>query len=197
MNAVKTKNPVRTVDITLTALFTALIILAGTVLKIPLPPPMPALSTQFFFCAMAGILLGKKLGTLSVLLYVLLGLMGLPVFTTGGGPSYVLMPSFGYLVGFIGAAFIAGLVREKCELLPSGLKIWHLFLGCLGGLAFTYLCGVTHLYFIKNFYTHDNMSLLKAIQVGMLIFVAQDSIWCVVAALIGRRLLKVKKSFEK
>jgi biotin transport system substrate-specific component len=53
-------------------------------------------------------MLGSKLGALSQLIYVVLGLIGIPVFTKGGGLSYIFEPSFGYLIGFILAACIIG-----------------------------------------------------------------------------------------
>ena len=193
----KINSAMRTVDMTLAALFTALIALAGTVLKIHLPPPAPDVSMQFCFCALAGVLLGAKLGGLSVLLYVALGLAGLPVFTQGGGPAYVLTPSFGYLIGFLFAAVLIGFVRERCEKLTGGLKIRHLLFGCIGGLLIVYLCGVGHMFLIKNFYLHDGLSPWAAVQAGMLIFVAQDSLWCLFVAVVGGRLLKIKRSLAR
>ncbi|MFQ7171426.1 MAG: biotin transporter BioY [Thomasclavelia ramosa] len=47
---------------------------------------------------LAGILLGSKLGALAVLLYVVIGLLGLPIFAAGGGLAYIVRPSFGYLI---------------------------------------------------------------------------------------------------
>jgi len=76
----KTKNMI------LAALFAALTA-AGALIRIPLGPA--PITLQFFFTALAGILLGPYLGALSQLMYVLLGLAGLPVFTAGGGPSYI------------------------------------------------------------------------------------------------------------
>ena len=187
----------RTLDLTMTALFTALIALGGTILKIPLPPPMPAVSTQFLFSALAGLLLGKRLGTLSAALYVVLGLIGLPIFTSGGGIGYVVMPSFGYLIGFIGNAFLVGLIREHGEKRPGGLKLWHLLFGCLLGILFVYLCGVTHMYLIYNFYIHSPMSVFAAIQAGMLVFITPDLIWCIFVACIGKHLLRLKRSIVK
>ncbi len=82
----------------LTALFAALTAV-GAFLKIPIPPV--AITLQTLFMVLAGLLLGAKYGALSQLVYVALGLVGLPIFTQGGGFSYVLMPSFGFLLGLI------------------------------------------------------------------------------------------------
>ena len=123
----------------------------GHRVKIHLPPPRRTSAYWFCFCALAGVLLGAKLGGLSVLLYVALGLAGLPVFYPGGGPAYVLTPSFGYLIGFLFAAVLIGFVRERCEKLTGGLKIRHLLFGCIGGLLIVYLCGVGHMFSHQKF----------------------------------------------
>ena len=64
---------------------------------------------------LSGILLGKNYGSLSVTVYVLLGLLGLPVFSSGGGIHYVLNPSFGYITGFVLCSFIIGHLVHKKE----------------------------------------------------------------------------------
>ena len=69
----------------LSALFAALTAI-GAFIRLPAGPT--SITLQFLFSALAGILLGVKWGTVSQLLYVGLGLLGLPVFTMGGGISY-------------------------------------------------------------------------------------------------------------
>ena len=82
----------------LSALFAALTAV-GAFIRLPAGPT--SITLQIFFSALAGILLGVKWGAVSQLLYVGLGLLGLPVFTMGGGLSYLLQPSFGFLLGLI------------------------------------------------------------------------------------------------
>lgn len=81
------------------AIFTALIAI-GAFIQIPVPY-MDYFTLQFFFVLLAGILLGSKLGGLAVLLYVVIGLLGIPIFAAGGSLAYIVRPSFGYLLGFI------------------------------------------------------------------------------------------------
>ena len=100
-------------DIILTALFAALTAI-GAFLKIPFP--LAAITMQSFFTAMAAILLGRKYGALSQGVYVLIGLVGIPIFALGGGFSYVFQPTFGFLLGLIPAAWVIGaLCRATCS----------------------------------------------------------------------------------
>ena len=86
-------------DLTLGGLFTALIGV-GAFLKITIPvQPVPMHFTlQFFFVLLAALLLGSKRAFASVLTYLVIGLCGIPVFATGGGPAYLLKPTFGFLI---------------------------------------------------------------------------------------------------
>ena len=83
----------KTRDIVLTALFAALTAI-GAFIRIP--TPWSSFTLEIFFVCMAGILLGAKLGALSQAIYIALGLIGLPNFTSGGGPGYEFQPTFGY-----------------------------------------------------------------------------------------------------
>ena len=76
--------------------FLAALTAIGAFLKIPIG--ITSITLQFMFTAMAGILLGAKDGSISQIVYILIGLIGFPVFTMGGGFSYVLQPSFGFLL---------------------------------------------------------------------------------------------------
>ena len=107
----------------LAALFAALTAV-GSLIKIP--TPISSFSPLFFFTAISAILLGPKYGALSQLIYVLLGLSGLPIFTTGGGLTYVLTPTFGFLIGLVPAAIVIGLLIRRL-----GNGFWALCLSCL------------------------------------------------------------------
>ena len=93
-----------------TALLAALTAI-GAFIKIPLG--VSSITLQFFFTAMAGCLLGPMWGAVSQGVYVLLGLVGLPIFTLGGGFGYVLQPTFGFLLGLIPSAWVMGLITKK------------------------------------------------------------------------------------
>ena len=98
------------INLTYTAMFTTLIA-AGAFIKIPVP--VVPFTLQFLFTMLAGLLLGGKGGALSVALYMILGLAGLPIFAEGGGLWYLLKPSFGYIIGFCLASYVTGKMVEK------------------------------------------------------------------------------------
>ena len=100
----------KTLMLVLTALFAALTAI-GAFFKIPFA--LAAISLQFLFTAMAGILLGAGYGALSQGVYVLIGLVGVPIFALGGGFSYVLQPTFGFLLGLIPSAFVIGKLAKR------------------------------------------------------------------------------------
>lgn len=93
----------------LTPLFTALIIV-GTFIKVPIPPVPITLQTLFVF--LIGLLLPVKAALASVLLYFILGIIGLPVFAAGGGLAIFLGPTGGYMWGWVLAVLIASLILK-------------------------------------------------------------------------------------
>ena len=82
-------------EVALTLVF-ALLITIGAFIKVDIPLPAYTMhfTLQWFFVMMAGFLLGAKHGAFSVEIYVLIGLIGVPVFATGGGFLYILKPGF-------------------------------------------------------------------------------------------------------
>jgi len=150
---------------------------AGAFIVIPLPP-VP-ITAQTFFMNVAAVLLGGTLGALSQLIYVLLGVIGLPVFAGGkAGLGVLFGPTGGYLAGFIIAAFIIGTVdRLKTN---TGM-LWHVF-SMLIGMVVIYLTGVSWLSIAAK------MSFQKALAVGALPFIPGDLLKIALAALVSFRL---------
>ena len=131
----KTTTLGKTRALLLCALFAALIA-AGAFIRIPVP--VLPFTLQTLFVLLAGLLLGPRWGALSVIAYVAIGLVGIPIFTQGGGPQYVFQPSFGYLLAFIPGAYLTGwLARRGAPTLP------RLLLACAAGLAVIYAIGMT------------------------------------------------------
>lgn len=185
---VKTLSGLSTVDMTLIPLFSALIAV-GAFVRVPIG--IVPVAAQFVFCALAGILLGPKKGFMSVALYIIIGLAGIPVFTGGGGPQYVFYPTFGYLVGMLFGTTLIGYLSKRF----GGKKIIPLFFFCFLGLMIVYTLGVFWLYMIKNsFMQASNLKLNDAIVKGALLFLVGDTLWCGVAAIIGSRINSITDS---
>jgi biotin transport system substrate-specific component len=91
----------------------ALLTWIGAYIYIPLGfTPVP-ITLQTFFVFLSGAILGKKLGPLSQASYLIMGTVGLPIFTAGGfGVLYLLGPTGGYILGFIAASYIIGLMLK-------------------------------------------------------------------------------------
>lgn len=171
-------------ELTLCALFVALIA-AGAFIRVPIP--VLPFTMQSMFALLAGVLLGAKRGCLSVCVYLALGLMGLPVFTMGGGPAYVLQPSFGYLIGFAAGAFVAGTVAGR-----TGTPSYRRLLAAnFAGLIPVYGIGVVYYGLISNFYLHDPMGLRALLVSCFLMTLPGDIVKSLLGALLAKRLLPV------
>ena len=127
----------------LAALF-AVVTAAANFIKIPVG--VVPITLLFFATALAGVLLGPRWGAVSQVVYVVLGLVGLPIFTGGGGLGYVLQPSFGFLLGLIPAAWVIGMLTRGR---PGPVRV---ALSALAGLAVLYLVGLPYMWFILNVY---------------------------------------------
>ena len=155
----------KTRSLILTALFAALTAV-GAFLKIPFP--LSAITLQFFFTAMAGTLLGKKYGALSQAVYVLLGLVGVPIFALGGGFSYIFQPTFGFLLGLIPSAWVIGSLARR------PLTFWRSVVAMLAGLAVLYAIGVPYMALIANAYLGKGLTFWQVLKNGMLIYLPGD-----------------------
>lgn len=171
-------------DIILAGLFAALTAV-GAFLRIPLP--VVPFTMQLFFCVFAGILLGSKVGMLSQLIYVLIGLCGIPVFTKGGGPAYIFQTSFGYLIGFVVGAYAAGKTLE----IIKKYNVFTCLIACLVGTLFIYLIGVPYIYLISTLYFGSEMTLWYAVVVGFLTPIGGDLVSCVLVSIIGLKIRQV------
>lgn len=170
----------RTQTLALIPLFAALTA-AGALLKIPLWPV--AITMQNFCVILAGILLGPKAGALSQLIYLIVGLMGLPVFSGGGGPAYLMQPSFGYLLGFIVAPTVAGTCMRHRAYTHTNV----LFAALLGMLAI-YAIGVPYLAGYFQWIIGKPEAILLAVKTGLLVFLPGDLLKCLMLTLIVPRL---------
>lgn len=170
-------------ELALCGLFSALVAL-GAFLRIPIPP-VPV-TFQFLFANLAGLLLGRRLGALAVGAYLVIGLMGLPVFTRGGGLGYVFEPTFGYLIGYCVGAGVSGWISER----GGGRFVVDVLAGVVN-ISIVYLLGASYLYVLYNYYLNSPIGAKTVAISCVLLFVPADMVHSVLAALIARRLRPV------
>ena len=175
-------NKLSTKSLILCSLFAALIAV-GAFIKIPIP--VVPFTLQVLFTTLAGLLLGPKLGAISVGIYLLIGLIGIPVFTQGGGPSYIFQPTFGYLIGFVLGAYVIGLCVEKFK----EINFKNLFIASLIGLIVVYVLGVVYMYIIYNFYIGNEMGVWVAVWGGAISCAPGDILICIITAIMGVKMI--------
>ncbi len=109
-----------------------------------------------------------------------------PIFTSGGGPGYILQPTFGYLIGFMVGAYAVGRIAESMET----LSFKRLLAGSILNLFIVYGLGMIYLYFIMNLYLGKPIGVEAVIITCFLIPVGPDIFLCAVAASLGKRIVK-------
>lgn len=180
---------INTKKMTLCALFTVLIAI-GAFIKIPIP--VVPFTLQFLFTLMAGLLLGSKLGALSVAFYAILGLIGLPIFAEGGGIWYVMKPSFGYILGFIGGTYITGKMTETMKT----FQLKRVLLANFSGLLVVYAAGMVYYYILSNFVIDTPIGLWPLFLYCFLLAVPGDILLCIISAFLYQRLRPLLKHNE-
>ena len=176
----------KTKDLILCALFVALIA-AGAFIKIPVP--LVPFTLQYLFTMLAGLLLGGKRGFYSVCVYIIFGLIGLPVFAQGGGIGYIFQPSFGYIIGFAVGAFMTGVIADKSS--NPGYK--RLLAANFIGLAIVYLFGMAYYYLMSTFYLGTPIGLWPLFLYCFILAVPGDIVLCILGAILGKRLIPIVK----
>ncbi len=132
---VRVSKPAKLQAITFTALMTALVCVIAP-FSVPLPGEVP-LSLANLMLLLAVCLLGVRLGTVCAVLYLLLGLVGVPVFAGfGAGLGKLLGPTGGYLLGYVPMVLLAG-----CIVRGNRARWGVRLLGLLLGMAVDYLIG--------------------------------------------------------
>jgi biotin transport system substrate-specific component len=156
---------------------------AGAFIKIPIPPYPVPMTLQTFFVFLAGMLLSPSAAFMSQAAYVVLGLVGVPVFTGGGGIGYVLNPTFGYLLAFMPAAALISFFTRKYLLNEKKLRFYA---GALLTVVGTGLFGVVYMALIYAFYIGEPLTFSYALYI-FLIFIPLDALkFFVCVALSGR-----------
>ena len=188
-NTTGTWRGTRTRELILCGLFTALTAV-GAFIKIPVP--VCPFTLQLLFTTLAGLLLGARLGLVAVAVYLVLGLLGVPVFTQGGGPGYILQPTFGYLIGFALGAWLTGKIARSVP--NPSLK--RILAANFAGLAVVYALGMIYVYIINNFYLGTALGIWPLFLYCFVLAVPGDICLCIVAGLMAKRLIPVVGRLE-
>ena len=182
-NAAKVRGRARSMAVSIAqiAMFVALMAV-GAYIRIPFP--MVSLTFQTVISVLAGLLLGSKRGAVAMAVYAFVGLIGLPVFSSGGGFSYVLLPSFGYILGFIAAAAVAGVIAGG-----PPYSFARLLVAALAAMFADYIFGIS--YFIAVWTLNGYEGLWAAVVQYNLIYIPKDILLCGLAAVLARHVLPV------
>ena len=179
----KKKHKFKTLDLVYIGLSAALIAICAW---ITIPLTVPITLQTLGVCLVAG-LFGAKKGTFSVLIYILLGAVGVPVFSGFRGGIGVLAGSTGgYILGFIFTALIVGLIADKTE------KLWAIALSMAGGVLICYIFGTAWFAFI---YAKANTPASLGTILGwcVLPFLLPDAVKIIFSAILTKRLKRYIK----
>lgn len=172
----------KTKNIAYCAIFTALIAVSAFI-RIPIPPvPFTA---QTVFVLLCGLVCGAKHGALSCVVYLIIGLLGIPVFTTGGGLGVLSEPTFGFILGFIPAAFVTGIIGKNAT------TFRHTFFASLAGNFVLYAVALAYVYILSSFILNSTVELSTLLISYCAIFIPSDIAKSVLAAYVY---VKLKKS---
>lgn len=175
-------------DLALIAIFAAFIAACSLLPAIPVGPVAVPITLQTLAVYTVALILGGTRAGLSVALYLVAGLLGLPVFAGGsGGFGVVASPSFGYLIGFVAGAFVAGFLAYRFLGRSRSTAVTAL------GLAVSALAGfaVIQVFGIAGMMVNAHLDLGTATAAAM-IYVPGDLIKCAVAVAIA---LSVHRAF--
>ena len=171
-------------DMVMVSLCSAIIAVSAQItIPTTVPFTLQTLAVFFFF-----VLLGMKKGTISVLIYVLLGAAGLPVFAGfKSGVISIIGPTGGYIIGFIATAAIVGFFRDR-----FGSKLWISMISMAIGLLVCYSFGTIWFTVVYNS-TEGGIDLVKVLQLCVLPFLLADAVKIVIAAIISNRINAIVK----
>ncbi|MCR8937102.1 biotin transporter BioY [Brevibacillus laterosporus] len=154
------------------AIFTAI---SAVFAQITIPLPIVPITGQTLAVGLVATVLGSRYGTISMILYAVLGAIGVPVFAGfSGGPQVLIGPTGGFIFGFIATAFIMGYLLEKTKYTFTMALLANLL-----GMVVTFLFGVTQLKLVLN------LSWANAMAAGVTPFIAGGVIKAVLAAYVG------------
>ena len=168
-------------DLVMMSISLAIIIICSKI-SIPLGP-IP-LTLQTFSVFIVSLILGSFKSMIIFIIYIILGLIGLPVFSSGGGFEYIYMPSFGFVIGFVFSSIVVGLASKSN-------KFYLKYILGIIGLLIINICGVLYMYLILNYHNGLNKDLLYIIEIGVAPFIIKDLFVVILSCLIYSRIKNI------
>lgn len=166
-------------DLALSSLFSVFIII-GSMIKIPVP--FVPFTLQVLAICLSALLLTRKQAVMAVLIYIIMGLIGLPVFAGGmSGPNIVMSPTFGFILGFIPMVYIINTLYHK---LPKN----HRFLAFVAGETILYTLALPILYFNLKTYHGIALPISKLFISYCFMFIPTDVLSMTLSAFIASRM---------
>lgn len=124
----------------------------------------------------------------SQITYLLLGLIGFPIFSGfSGGLQHIFKPSFGFIIGYVAAAYVTGKLTEKKTALQ------YLWAAVLTGTLIIYTFGLPYMYYILNIMLNSNLSIVKILQLGMFAFIPGDMLKAVIIVFFAQKISPLLK----
>ena len=182
----------KTATLSLCALMAALTVV-GAYIKITIGQVPITLQTLFVY--LSGNILTPGFAAAAQGTYLICGLIGLPVFTMGGGPASVLQPTFGYLISFPIASMIISKIIGMQQAKSNHknvhtITVQRIILANAIGGALIFTIGVLYLYLNLNFITDNTISLKTALWIGFIVFIPGEIIKVILAAIMSNKLNK-------
>ena len=171
----------KTKYLALSAMCIALMVI-GAYLRFPLPFLAVQFTTQVFFLLVTGLILPPACSLGALVAYVLLGLMGFPVFSQGGGLQTVLTPNFGYLLGFVFSAFMTAFLHKKWR----GKRFSYL-LPAVAGVFSVYMIALPYVALLATLYQSKPVAFKTLIHIYFLAFLPLDLVKAAGAAAVARQ----------
>lgn len=184
MSNIRDKKLFSVKEITLIAMFTSIIAVCSWI-SIPMPMPFVPFTMQTFAIFLTIALLGMKNGTVSVILYILLGVMGVPVFAGfKSGISALMGQTGGYIMGFVLTAVVAGLIIGR-----FGNKIPVMAIAMVLGSVVCYAFG-TAWFMVVYANANGPIGLMTALSWCVFPFIVPDLVKISLAILVTKRIEK-------
>ncbi len=168
-----------------------LIAVLGTVIltisaKIQTPLTPVPVTMQTFAVLLLGMSLGYRIATTAVILYLIEGALGLPVFAKGGGLIYFQGPTSGYLFGFIIGAFFSGYFKINSDPFLTFLKL-------IFSVSFIYLFGLIWLWVNLNFYSGKELNFHQIFNIGAKPFLIIEIYKLLILTVLSTQIFKIRK----